>query len=91
MNRIIFLLYTILVLLILKLIYCIVLLLAHAIIGGLVSDIQLLVEIQADYSIKEAAMSQYEFLDLLFTAIQILIDIITRLRQKRQKGKRNKK
>ncbi len=36
-------------------------------------------------------MSQYEFLDLLFTAIQILIDIITRLRQKRQKGKRNKK
>lgn len=37
------------------------------------------------------AMSQYEFLDLLFTAIQILIDIITRLRQKRHKGKRNKK
>jgi hypothetical protein len=36
-------------------------------------------------------MSLYEFLDLLFTAIQILIDIITRLRQKRQKGKRNKK
>lgn len=36
-------------------------------------------------------MSQYEFFDLLFTAIQILIDIITRLRQKRQKGKRNKK
>ena len=52
---------------------------------------KILVEIQADYSIKEAAMSQYEFFDLLFTAIQILIDIITRLRQKRQKGKRNKK
>ena len=36
-------------------------------------------------------MSSYEFLDLLFTAIQIIIDIITRLLHRRKKGKRVKK
>ena len=30
-------------------------------------------------------MSLYEFLDLLFTAIQIIIDIIQRLRRRRKK------
>ena len=36
-------------------------------------------------------MSLYEILDLLFQAIVIFIDIITRLRQRRKKGKRIKK
>ena len=37
-------------------------------------------------------MSLYEALDLLFTAIQIIIDIITRLlRKKKKKRKRIKK
>ena len=36
-------------------------------------------------------MSLYEFLDLLFTAIPIFIDVITRLRRRRKKGKRIKK
>ena len=36
-------------------------------------------------------MSLYEFLDLLFTAIQLFIDIIQRLRHRRKKGKRIKK
>ena len=64
---------------------------AHAIIGGLVSDIRLFVEIQTDYLYQEAAMSLYEKIDLLFQAIVIIIDIITRLRQRRKQGKRIKK
>ena len=41
---------------------------------------------------KEAAMSLYEALDLLFTAVQVIIDIITRLlRKKKKKRKRIKK
>ena len=36
-------------------------------------------------------MSLYEKLDLLFQAIVIVIDIITRLLQRRKKGKRIKK
>ncbi len=36
-------------------------------------------------------MSLYEKLDLLLQAIVIIIDIITRLRQRRKKGKRIKK
>jgi hypothetical protein len=40
---------------------------------------------------QEAAMSLYEFLDLLFTAIPIIIDFIQRLRRRRKKGKRIKK
>ena len=41
---------------------------------------------------KEAAMSLYEALDLLLTAIQIIIDVITRLlRKKKKKRKRIKK
>ena len=35
-------------------------------------------------------MSRYEFLDLLFTAVQLLIDIITRLSKKRKKRKKKK-
>ena len=64
---------------------------AHAIIGGLVSDIRLFVEMQTDYLYQEAAMSLYEKIDLLLQAIVIIIDIITRLRQRRKKGKRIKK
>ena len=33
-------------------------------------------------------MSLYEFLDLLFSAIPIFLDVITRLRRRRKKGKR---
>ena len=33
-------------------------------------------------------MSLYEFLDLLLTAVQIITDIIQRLRRRRKKGKR---
>ena len=36
-------------------------------------------------------MSLYEMLDLLLQAIVMIIDIITRLRQRRKKGKRIKK
>lgn len=36
-------------------------------------------------------MSLYEFLDLLFTAIQLFIDIITRLLRRRKKGKKSNK
>ncbi len=36
-------------------------------------------------------MSLYEKLDLLLQAIVIIIDFITRLRQRRKKGKRIKK
>ena len=36
-------------------------------------------------------MSLYEFLDLLLTAVQIITDIIQRLRRRRKKGKRIKK
>ena len=36
-------------------------------------------------------MSLYEFLDLLLTTVQIVIDIIQRLRRRRKKGKRIKK
>ena len=33
-------------------------------------------------------MNEYEILDLLFTAIQLFIDIITRLSKKRKKRKK---
>ena len=36
-------------------------------------------------------MSLYEFLDLLFTAIQLFIDIIQRLLRRRKKKTKNKK
>ena len=36
-------------------------------------------------------MSLYKFLDLLFTAIPIIIDFITYLRRRRKKSKRIKK
>ena len=36
-------------------------------------------------------MSLYEFLDLLFTAIPILIDLIQRLLRRRKKKRKNKK
>ena len=36
-------------------------------------------------------MSLYEFLDLLLTTVQIVIDIIQRLRRRRKKGKQIKK
>ena len=65
--------------------------LAYAIIGGLASYIRLFAEMQADYLYQEAAMTLYEKLDLLLQAIVIIIDIITRLRQRRKKGKRIKK
>ena len=45
----------------------------------------------ADYLNWEAAMSLYEILDLLLQLITIIIDLISRLRQRRQKGKRIKK
>lgn len=35
-------------------------------------------------------MNEYELLDLLFTAIQLFIDIITRLSKKRKKRKKKK-
>ena len=44
-----------------------------------------------DYLILEAAMSLYEFLDLLFSAIPILIDLIQRLLRRRKKKRKNKK
>ena len=40
---------------------------------------------------EEVAMSLYEFLDLLFTAIQICLDIIQRLHQRWVKKSKNKK
>ena len=36
-------------------------------------------------------MTLYEFLDLLFTAIQLLIDIIQRLLRRWKKKRKNKK
>jgi len=63
----------------------------NAVNGGLVSGIRLLAAMLVDYLFQEAAMSLYEFLDLLFTAIQLFSDIIQRLRRRRKKGKRIKK
>ena len=50
---------------------------AFVIVGGLVSEIRLSERI--DYLILEAAMSMYELLDLLFSAVQIIITIILHL------------
>ena len=58
--------------------------------GGLVSEIRLLAAMHVDYLFQEAAMSLYEFLDLLFTAIQLFIDIIQCLLRRRKKGKNKK-
>ena len=55
----------------------------------LASEIRLSVRI--DFLFQEAAMTLYEFLDLLFTAIQLFVDIIQRLLHRRIKGKRIKK
>ena len=64
---------------------------AHAIIGGLVSDIWLFVEMHADYLYQGAAMTSYEILDLVLRTIQLIIEIIQRLLRRRKKGKRIKK
>ena len=44
-----------------------------------------------EFESKGAAMSLYEFLTLLFEAVKIVIDIITRLLRRRKKKKSNKK
>ncbi len=52
----------------------------------------LFAEMWTDYIILEAAiMSPYEIMDLLLSAIPIIIDLIQRLRRRRKKRQRRKK
>ena len=58
--------------------------------GGLASWYSILPK-RVDNRIRRQLLSLYEFLDLLFTAIQICIDIIQRLLRRRKKKTKDKK